>query len=714
MLRYHPACSKFLVFAVLCSLLSQSDRSLIFPQEIKDQKPADIRVGVALVQTDVMVYDRENRFVDNMRAAQFEFRVDGRVQPISFFDIVNAGTPHDQEIWAKAPRKTPPPQPPQPQQPVRQGRTILFFVDDWHLSAESMTKAKAALMNLIDQSLGPDDQAAIVTASGQLGFLQQFTNNKSVLAAATTKLSGGSIVEDLAWPPMNEAQAARIVQGDSNLETYYTNAMIPRIGEQVNPRRIIRDRALSLAQVSAGVTQRTLSALGDFVRFASSLPGRKLIFFLSDGFALQLSMGQVADHLWRLATAAANAGAVIYSLDTRGLQSGNRDLRSSLPGDRDSNLAQSSYNAVLDFQDGLNSLAADTGGRFLKNTNDFASAISTAMAESSRYYLLGWYVDQDALKPGKYWSLHVSVKDRPDLKVSLRNGLVDLSQCVPIQQNQRKAIVDAKEASDQLIRALNAPFRFDDLRVSVHAGWVAEQNGEPALAVSYQIDIDSAVNGSDIKADVRGGVANKDGIMVESFSETLSRSVNANPPPMSGKAALRYARILHLQPGIYEVRIAARNPLSGDIGTAEQWIEIPDKQSGTMRLSSIFLREVTNSKVTLDVESLKNCRFNIPRRFAGKSAVYFLLNVYDPAERDLLVQARIYSGNQPVVQPAPQPIAGSDPNMNQHLIPVVGGLNFDDLAPGDYILEIAVTEPLSNTKVVERVRFVIEQNHIGV
>jgi len=105
----------------------------------------------------------------------------------------------------------------------------------------------------------------------------------------------------------------------------------------------------------------------------------------------------------------------------------------------------------MDFQDGLNALAADTGGRFLHNTNALDTTISVAMAEASRYYLLGWYADADSLKPGKYWSLRVSVKDRPDLKVRLRAGLVDLSQSVPMLQGKRyRPVVNAKDAPTQV------------------------------------------------------------------------------------------------------------------------------------------------------------------------------------------------------------------------------------------------------------------------
>src|ERR1019366_616745 len=66
-----------------------------------EQAAKPIRVGVGLVQTDVMVFDHQNRFVDNLKPEEFELKVDGIEQPISFFELVSSGSPHDEEIWAK-------------------------------------------------------------------------------------------------------------------------------------------------------------------------------------------------------------------------------------------------------------------------------------------------------------------------------------------------------------------------------------------------------------------------------------------------------------------------------------------------------------------------------------------------------------------------------------------------------------------------------------
>jgi VWFA-related protein len=409
------------------------------PPGQKQQAEPTIRVKVGLVQTDVMVFDRQGHFVPDLKLDQFELRVDGKVQPISFMELVSAGSLHDQEIWAKEEGK------PAPQEPAaassNPGRTLLFFVDDWHLSADSVMRSRAALTNLINLSMSPKDRVAIFAASGQLGTTQELTGDKNAVLASLERFNFKSAgVEDLAWPPMTEGQAFLIEQKDQDVILYFVAAMqrsdpytgMQRFSREPDPKlvREICDRAAQLANLSTAIGERTLSALRDLVRMSTSLPGRKAIFFLSDGFVLQTQRSDIADRLRQLTDSAARAGIVIYSLDTRGLLVGLPDAKTKRAPDTTGALARSGYSEVMPQQDALNALAADTGGRFLKNTNALDTALITTLAEISRYYLLAWPFDLDAVKPGKYSTIRVAVKGRPGLTVRVRQGQLDLSQLV--------------------------------------------------------------------------------------------------------------------------------------------------------------------------------------------------------------------------------------------------------------------------------------------
>ena len=430
----------------------------VFPQAKKTeagQKPSDhtIRVDVGLVQTDVMVFDRQGRFVPDLKLDQFELRVDGKVQPISFIEQVSAGSTHDEEVWAKAEGK-PVPAPPQPGEGSRNpGRILLFYLDDWHLSADSVIRSRVALANLLNTSTGPRDRVGIFTATGQLGPVQQLTGDKTAVLAALEKFNFQSAgVADLEYPPMTEAQAVLIEQNDADVINYFAKAIAPLIGDRymsgsmggINDDRdlakaneIARKRAAGLAQQSAAYAERSLAALRNLFRSTEDLPGRKLVFLLSDGFVLQPQRGDIVARIREVTDAAARTGFVVYTLDARGLVVGLPDATRKRAPDSKGELAHSGVNEVSSAQDALNALAADTGGRFLKNTNALDAALITTLEEISRYYLLAWSIDQEKLKPGKYSTIRASVKGRPDLSVRMRQGWLDLSRLVSKKQENR-------------------------------------------------------------------------------------------------------------------------------------------------------------------------------------------------------------------------------------------------------------------------------------
>src|SRR5215217_4047785 len=124
-----------------------------------------VRVNTELVQTDVMVFDKQGKFVSGLQREQFELLVNDKPQPITFFEsIVTGGRSEETLLRAAGGKKTP--------QPVavesgesNPGRTVLFFVNDLHLEPGSLSRTHKTIANFIDQMLGPNDQVAITSAS---------------------------------------------------------------------------------------------------------------------------------------------------------------------------------------------------------------------------------------------------------------------------------------------------------------------------------------------------------------------------------------------------------------------------------------------------------------------------------------------------------------------------------------------------------------------
>jgi VWFA-related protein len=150
------------------------------PPVLQSQSPADdvVRVSTELVQTDVTVFDKQGRFVDQLTGNDFELFVDGKPQEISFFErvafdrgIANESTTPEKESKESSVALS-----------ARQ-RTVLFYVDDLHLSPGSLVHTRKALLDFVKNGMGGNDQVAVTSSSGQIGFLQQFTNDRTVEAA---------------------------------------------------------------------------------------------------------------------------------------------------------------------------------------------------------------------------------------------------------------------------------------------------------------------------------------------------------------------------------------------------------------------------------------------------------------------------------------------------------------------------------------------------
>ena len=105
-----------ILLAVVANVPSQTPK--------QDRDSDVVRIDTELVQTGVMVFDKEGRFVDGLTPEQFELRIDGKPVKLSFFDRVKAGTRSEEKQIAAAMQpdatKTP------VNEPTTMGRRIIF------------------------------------------------------------------------------------------------------------------------------------------------------------------------------------------------------------------------------------------------------------------------------------------------------------------------------------------------------------------------------------------------------------------------------------------------------------------------------------------------------------------------------------------------------------------------------------------------------------
>ena len=536
-----------------------------------------VRVETNLAQTDVIVLDKRGQVVRGLKPSDFELRVDEKIQPVTTFDEVISGSPKeerrlDRNAAVNAAAKDPVP----PNAGQRSRPLIFFFVDDVHLSGDGFARARSLLLDFLNNQMKPNDRVAIVSTSGQIGFLQQLTENKTVLREAIARLAPRYDPE--AMPAthviISEADANMVENhSDQGLFNYLVAATMKeyQMDNPLNAIMMVTNRVRQINEQGKNAEFLTLTTLESLIRSTAPLPGRKLVFFISDGFVVDLKRSNGASIIQQVAERSAAAGAVIYALDTRANVFGpGADVsRNDYPDFSNSTTWRSIVENKAP-QEPLETLADKTGGRAYLNSNGLADGLSDALAENASYYLLGWRPDEKQ-QAGRS-NIEVRVIGRSDLKVRTRRRYFTLSSSQPASTQT----APASSPENELKLALGSLYPRRDVPTTVSAAIAATDKGR-ALEVSMRIDSSMlSFEGAKESAavDVLGAAIDDRGIC-----STFKQKLEVPREVVARDHFVQWKRVLPLPPGLYQVRVAVRDRRSGSVGSAMTWIEIPKSES---------------------------------------------------------------------------------------------------------------------------------------
>jgi len=744
---------RILLFSAACWLCAAPGAAQ--EQGSTNQKPDVVRVNTALVQTDVMVFNKQGGFVDGLKRDQFVLKVDGKPRDISFFERIVAGSRNEEAQLAAArgnsgPGKT-------GAIPLDRGRTVFFFIDDIHLAAGSMKQTRLLLQRFIDREMGQNDEAAITSSSGQIGFLQQLTDDKRVLHAATDRLVARSYTtKDSERPPMSEYQARLIEANNYDVLEYFVGELM-RL-EPLLPRNLaaamIQGRASQIAQQTGFLSMATLNSLKTLVKNSAGLPGRKLIFLVSDGFLLDNNNSDSYDRLRQITSAAAAAGVIIYSIDARGLTSGMPDASTEQPFDPSGRLARSTGGEVGASQDGLNALAVDTGGRAFFNSNALSPAVTTALKETSAYYLLSWRPENEEQRYQKPRRIEVSVNGRSDLVVRVRRSFGEVSPSESGSRKQNPA--SPKAPNSPMGDALRSPYPQSDLPIAVSLNFLDVAQLGPTLTTAIKISTSSLVlveaQGGSFTAemDVAGGVFDDHGKAVSTFNKHLTIKSKSGDAKARLPDSVFYNHFCVIKPGLYEVRVAAVDTKQGRAGSAVRWIEIPDLGSKALALSSLIVGErkvesenqpskPDETETGRTASALRQVSLNVDHHFASSSHLRFLTFVYNaigssasadatpaslgttaPGNRvpasstigpgnspDLAVQVQLFRDNEPVIT-TPLHKIQVEGTSDLRRLPYAAEVTLDGLQPGRYMLLVTVIDRVAKASASQKFGFQVD------
>ena len=579
-----------------------------------------LRVETNLVQLDVVVVDKTGKQVTDLRPEDFEVVEDKNKQQVTSFSYVVLGpeVTISQSAPASSPIRSNAPVVPAPLKPGQVHRTIALVVDDLGLSFESIVSVKEALRKFVNEQMQPNDLVAVLRTSRGIGSLQQFTADKQQLLAA---------IDNVSWFSSGRGGLGPNAQVDTQSgEEFTQGAQI--VGEMEEARA---------ANYSVGTLQtimRILQGLRD-------LPGRKAVMLYSESFRLFTSQGrnaQLVDSLKKLTDLANQASTVIYTIDASGLnpldlsasdrvqgstytfdptvafgtsatpRTRNRsptqrvDTPNSLSGQAESDsatafrklegLMQTRENQAQESKTVLSLLAEDTGGSFTQNTNNLSLGTQRMMENESGYYLIGYRPEDVAIDPAtgrrRLHDINVKVK-RSGLRIRSRNGFYGVNMAAATK-------VAPRTRDQQLAAALTTPFAASGIGLSMTPIFGNDPTAGSYLRVLLHVNTQDLTfsnqpDGShQAVMDVVAVTFGNDERVIEQLSDTQTINVKEDAYQEMLKNGLVF--ILNVptrKAGPVQLRAAVRDAASERLGSASQFMQVPDLSGNRLALSGLYV-----------------------------------------------------------------------------------------------------------------------------
>ena len=704
-----------------------------------------LRVQTELVQIDLVVRDAQGKLVRDLKREEFELYEDGKKQAITHFAVGTATRPASW-MTAAGSRGSAPAQRVAPEAPS--GRYLVLMVDDYHLTPGSLYFVKRALRKFINEQMTAGDQVALVTTSGLIGLFQQFTSRRDILAQGINRLTvqNRDVTDPIGGARITEHQAELIEFGDQDALNLAVNEIMRSEGLQ-NPTQLtvtggrrprgalssqsaesatsqkamIENRARSLARSILGQstnnTRATLSTVESIVRGLGSLPGRKMVVMLSDGFFLAGSsiFTQIYD-LRRITDAATRAGVVIYSIDARGLIALPPGGDASEPTQIDPSLFSAKTRIELSTieakRHGLNALAADTGGSLYFNTNDLNLGLQKVLDDNETYYVLA-YEPIESRRDGRYHSIEVRLPGRPDLKIGTRKGYFEPDSKTPPGQaritpglatvtsgNKKEKAARGPEAEkeQQLVNALSSIFPLREIPIEVSADFMDFPDGSNTVINMHMDAKGMTFTTKDGKSktaiQLKAAIFDEKGKTVGVFNELLG--LDLEPEKMSETLAMgvSYRQVAKLAPGMHQIRLAIREEGTGYLGSAATWVEIPDLGRKQLTLSGIMVSEPTER---MDVGAPSS---SASRRFKSGGDLDLLVFAYhaqmENGACDLTIQTQIFHAGK-LIYSAPSSRVSYQTGTDPLRLPYAARLSLEGMAPGDYELRLTGIDRIAKT-----------------
>jgi VWFA-related protein len=596
-------------------------------QEPRQAPGVTFQVEVNYVDVDVVVTDAAGNFVNGLGRDDFEILENGRPQKIDTFSMVEIPVEKPVEFVHEG-RPVPPDT--QTNRKPFDGRVYVIVLDDLDVSAMRSTPLKDAAKKFVREFMGANDLAAVVYTSGRKDAGQEFTSNRELLLSSIDKFIG---------------QRMRSLSLD-RLDSYYQtiafgynkrNDADPGTGNISSPDAAGYGRVSDPTELERGTRALSvLDTLKNTAEFLGSIRGRrKALLFFSEGLDYPIRDVFGAHDATTVIRAsqdaismAARANVNFYAIDPRGLAGMTTDFMEGagiangagssgpvimVPGTNTPSSGVTGGTGIFSVQDELmqefrtsqdtlRELTEETGGFASLNTNDVAPAFERIVDANSRYYVLGYYPPTHP-RDGRFHKIEVRVK-RPDVRVEARKGYASPRGRTPEERKREEEArlardarrPDGKRTSTPLLNALASPIPQSGLTFTVQAAPFKNTANEASIALAIELDGGKLPYS---EPNAKGMVSNKielsffglnaQGKAISPAWTELDLTLRPETRDRVTAYGVRANPRISLPPGRYQIKIGARESVSGQAGSVFYDLDVPDFRKERLMIGGLLM-----------------------------------------------------------------------------------------------------------------------------
>jgi VWFA-related protein len=581
-----------LVLLFLCAAQALAQEAGKAPQDAGQDEEV-VTVRSQLVNIDVVVRDKRGKYVTDLKAEDFNVVENGVPQKVVFFDPPLSGD-GEGSAPSQAPVQTGSTAREGSGARVRQPRNIISLVLDGQTTElANMKQAGAGAIKYIRERVAETDRVAVFSVSNGLQLLQPFTGDKERLVAAVERAYTASnsskgfeqrdIAENISKLSGTAASDTRSGEAAAGPEQ---GAAGSAMADAMMANRVLKQYYLLRTTLSLQQTRPILAALAAICEGQRTVPGKKTLVLFSQGFVSPA----VLDWQVRSTIDIANrANVAIYVIDSAGLRAGAPARGARGPAAPHAGVSgivsqeeriravggenvfdRARFEGVNREFDILYRISEDSGGKFIKNTNDIAKGLNRVDDEIRSRYTLG-YQSTDANFDGSFRKVKLEVR-RPDVEVVTRPGYYAIApdEVVPLSPDDKKLLAGfaAAEANPQLPLSVElVPFR----------------SGEGLYTVPVSVELPPAAVKFERKGDRQRMHLDFLGIVRDAPGKILSRLGGNFDVALTDEQYraivtnnIFYRQDMALGPGDYTFELVVRDRLSGKVAAKKEKLLVPE------------------------------------------------------------------------------------------------------------------------------------------